>query len=233
MSDQPLVGLVVVSHSDLIARGVVDLVGETSPDVTVIAAGGTADGRLGTDVERVMQAIRDADTGAGVVVVSDLGSAVMGAETALELLGTDWTRRVVPADGPLVEGAVAAGVRAQTGGVLAEVAQAATGRPDSGSARTIEVGQPSSESTAGYSRSATLINPDGLHARPAAEFVKLATSLGGKVTVNGKDARSLLGILSLGLSQGSSVEIATDDPAATDAVDALVALVESGFGAGS
>lgn len=83
---RPLVGVVIVSHSELIARGVVDLVGEMGSDVTVIAAGGAADGRLGTDVERVMSAIRRADSGAGVVVLSDLGSAVLSAETAIELL---------------------------------------------------------------------------------------------------------------------------------------------------
>ncbi|MHA7986379.1 dihydroxyacetone kinase phosphoryl donor subunit DhaM [Rathayibacter sp. CAU 1779] len=233
MTVHPLVGLVVVSHSDLIARGVVELVAETSPDVTVVAAGGTSDGHLGTDVERVMQAIRDADSGAGVVILSDLGSAVMSAETALELLGGDWTKRVVSTNGPLVEGAVAAGVRAQTGGSLAEVARAAGERPDGGSAGAGEARPPSQDDVTRYSRSATLTNPDGLHARPAAEFVKLATSLGGKVTVNGKDARSLLGILSLGLAQGATVEIATDDPGARDAVDALASLVESGFAAGT
>ena len=81
----------------------------------------------------------------------------------------------------------------------------------------------------GYVRTATLVNPDGLHARPAAEFVKLATSLGQKVTVNGKDARSLLSILSLGLAKGATVEIAASDETGKQAVDKLIALVESGF----
>lgn len=215
-----LVGIVVVSHSDLIARGVVELVGEMGPDVPVMPVGGTADGRLGTDVERVMAGIRQADRGSGVVVLSDLGSAVLSAETAVELLGEEWSGRVVVAQGPLVEGAVAAVVVAQAGADLPEVARAATGTtPATGAFPAVR----------GYVRTVTLTNPDGLHARPAAEFVKLAVSLGHKVTVNGKDARSLLSILSLGLTQGATVEIAASDEAGKDAVDRLAALVESGF----
>jgi PTS hybrid protein len=193
---------------------------EMGPDVTAVPAGGTADGRLGTDVERVMAAIQEADNGSGVVVLSDLGSAVLSADTALELLGGDWARRVVVANGPLVEGAVSAAVSAQIGASLDEVARAATATvPATGAVPVVR----------GYVRTATLVNPDGLHARPAAEFVKLATSLGQKVTVNGKDARSLLSILSLGLTKGATVEIAAGDETGKDAVDRLIALVESGF----
>ncbi|MGN6125597.1 MAG: dihydroxyacetone kinase phosphoryl donor subunit DhaM, partial [Humibacter sp.] len=185
-----LVSLVVVSHSDLIARGVVEVVQQMSPDVVIEAAGGTALGGVGTDVECVMGAIRAANRGAGVVVLTDLGSAVLSAETALELLGGDWAASVRISDGPLVEGAVTASVRAQTGGSLDEVAEASRARVSAPSDESPS-GAPavSTEASDGYVRTATLVNPDGLHARPAAEFVKLATSLGVKVTVNGKDAR--------------------------------------------
>jgi PTS hybrid protein len=73
-------------------------------------------------------------------------------------------------------------------------------------------------------------NPQGLHARPAADFVKLANTFPAKVTVNGKDAKSLLGVMSLGLTAGSTAQIASEDPEGRAAVDALVALVETGFG---
>jgi PTS hybrid protein len=72
-------------------------------------------------------------------------------------------------------------------------------------------------------------NPEGLHARPAAEFVKLANTFPVKVTVNGKDAKSLLGIMSLGLTAGSTARIVSGDPDGRAAVDALAALVDSGF----
>jgi PTS hybrid protein len=76
----------------------------------------------------------------------------------------------------------------------------------------------------------TILNKDGLHARPAAEFVKLANTFSVKVTVNGKDAKSLLGIMSLGLTKGSTAEITSADPSGAEAVDALADLVETGFG---
>ena len=76
----------------------------------------------------------------------------------------------------------------------------------------------------------TLVNADGLHARPAAELVKLASTFPQRVTVNGTDAKSLLGIMSLGLTKGASVEIASEDPEGATAVDAIAALAESGFG---
>jgi len=80
-----------------------------------------------------------------------------------------------------------------------------------------------------YARTATLVNDDGLHARPAAEFVKLAATFPARVTVNGRDARSLLAILSLGLTKGATLEVATEEPDGRGAVDALIDLVASGF----
>jgi PTS hybrid protein len=82
----------------------------------------------------------------------------------------------------------------------------------------------------GYTREVLVRNPQGLHARPAAEFVKLANTFPVKVTVNGKDAKSLLGVMSLGLTAGATASIASPDDEGEAAVDALVDLVESGFG---
>ena len=79
-------------------------------------------------------------------------------------------------------------------------------------------------------RTVTLINKDGLHARPAAEFVKLASTFNSHVTVNGKDAKSLLSIMSLGLTKGMTAEISSSDGQAELSVNALADLIESGFG---
>ncbi|BDZ53145.1 PTS sugar transporter subunit IIA [Agromyces marinus] len=76
----------------------------------------------------------------------------------------------------------------------------------------------------------TLVNADGLHARPAAAFVKLASTFPQRVTVNGIDAKSLLSIMALGVVAGDTIEIASDDPSGAEAVDALAELAESGFG---
>ena len=76
----------------------------------------------------------------------------------------------------------------------------------------------------------TLINKDGLHARPAAEFVNLASTFSVPITVNGTDASSLLSIMSLGLARGSSVKLSSTDLSAWPAINALADLLQSGFG---
>ena len=94
------VGLVVVSHSAQLAAGVVELAAQMAPDVALIPAGGMDDGGLGTSLEKVMSALGLADTGSGAVVLTDLGSAVMTAESALDFLGNPENLRL--ADAPLV-----------------------------------------------------------------------------------------------------------------------------------
>jgi PTS hybrid protein len=126
-----MVGLVLVSHSAELAEGLKALVDQLAQgQVRVEAAGGAAEGALGTDATRVAEAIRRADQGAGVAVLVDLGSAVLSAETALELLGDEWRGRVALCDAPLVEGAVAAGLEASLGAALDGVRRAAEGARD-------------------------------------------------------------------------------------------------------
>jgi PTS hybrid protein len=118
-----VVGIVVVSHSRDLASGVVDLAGQVAgPDVRIEAAGGGPDGTLGTDEQSVRDAIARADQGDGVVVLCDLGSAVL---TVRHLLESRSANGVVLADAPLVEGAVAAAVVSSAGSELADVAGAA------------------------------------------------------------------------------------------------------------
>ncbi|WP_193127766.1 MULTISPECIES: HPr family phosphocarrier protein [Gulosibacter] len=80
------------------------------------------------------------------------------------------------------------------------------------------------------SRSVTLNNETGLHARPASEFVKEASKYDAKVTVNGVDAKSLLGIMAMGATKGTELALVAEGPEAEAAVNGLVALVESNFG---
>ena len=123
-SDGPaLVGLVLVSHSAELANGLAALVRQVAgPDVAVEPAGGGPDGSLGTDGDLVRAAIERANRGDGVVVLGDLGSAILTARDALDELDLPAARLV---DAPLVEGAVAAAVVAAGGGSLEEVAGAA------------------------------------------------------------------------------------------------------------
>jgi len=120
------VGLVLVSHSASIAEGVAELVGQVAgSDVPIVAIGGGPDGTLGTDGARVLEALRDAASGAGAVVLMDLGSSVLAVRAALEELAPEQRSKLEVADAPLVEGAIAAGVIASTGGLAADVAKAA------------------------------------------------------------------------------------------------------------
>jgi phosphoenolpyruvate---glycerone phosphotransferase subunit DhaM len=224
------VGLVIVSHSAQIADGVVELSAQMAPSVDILPAGGTDDGGIGTSFEKVSAAMAEADSGSGVVVLCDLGSAIMTAEAARDVIAPEVRERVRIADAPLVEGAVAAAVAAEIGGDLEAVDAAASAATQHGAASPDPVAEPVlPDADSAYVRTATLTNKDGLHARPAAEFVKLAGTFPARVTVNGKDAKSLLGIMSLGLMRGAGVEIA-GPPDATEAVDALADLIESGFG---
>jgi PTS hybrid protein len=117
------VGIVLVSHSPALAQGLADLVAQIgSGDVPLAVAGGAGDGRLGTSVELVEAAIAAADRGEGVVIVPDLGSAVLTVRT---VLGSGDHQGAVLVDAPFVEGAVAAAVTAASGGTVNEVADAA------------------------------------------------------------------------------------------------------------
>jgi dihydroxyacetone kinase phosphotransfer subunit len=117
-----VVGLVIVSHSAKIAEGVKELAAQmTQGAVLIAAAGGTLDGSLGTSVDLIRRGIEQVASNEGVLVLVDLGSAVMSAETAMEDLGV--TCRI--SNAPLVEGAVFAAVEASIGSTLAQVQAAA------------------------------------------------------------------------------------------------------------
>ena len=123
------VGLVIVSHSAKLAEGVVELAAQMAKDVAIRAAGGTDDGRIGTSFDRVNDAVTALRAaGHDVAILSDLGSATMTVESVLDFLDEDESEHVRFADGPLVEGAVAAAVTAQVGGDLDAVAEAAKAR---------------------------------------------------------------------------------------------------------
>jgi len=123
---EPLVGLVIVSHSAKVSEGTVDLAAQMAGDeVRLVAAGGLADGAIGTDATRIAAAIQAADAGKGVVVMTDLGSAVLSASTALEMLDPEQAARVRLSRGPVVEGTIVAAIQASIGDDLEAVVQTA------------------------------------------------------------------------------------------------------------
>jgi PTS hybrid protein len=119
-----MVGLVLVSHSPRIAEGTADLVRQMAGEVEVVAVGGDADGGFGTDPERIKAAIENLDAD-GALIFMDLGSAVLSAETVLEMLSSEDREKVRLVDAPFVEGAFAAGVEASTGSDADECVEAA------------------------------------------------------------------------------------------------------------
>jgi len=123
---EALVGLVIVSHSAKVADGTLELAAQMAGDeVRIVAAGGMADGAIGTDATRITAAIQAADAGVGVVVMTDLGSAVLSASTALEMLDAAQAARVRLSRGPVVEGAIIAAIQASIGDDLQAVCDAA------------------------------------------------------------------------------------------------------------
>ena len=225
------VELIIVSHSAKIAEGVVELATQMAADVTMHAVGGDDDGGIGTSFDRVQAAVESAGE---AVVLCDLGSAVMTAESVIEFLDEDAAARVRLVDAPIVEGAVAAAVAAQSGAPLAEVAAAAESAggsiaADSETAAVSEAASAAAEDGA-VTATLTLVNPSGLHARPASELTKIAAGFDAEVTVNGVNAKSLLSIMALGLGQGAEVVYRASGPDAQSAIDALVAITSDGFG---
>ena len=119
-----MVGIVIVSHSSKVAEGIYDLVMQmASENDHIIPAGGLEDGSIGTDAFKIQEAIESADTGDGVAVLADLGSGIMSAEMAIEMLDEDIVVRI--ADAPILEGAVSAAVTSTSGASLDEVIEAA------------------------------------------------------------------------------------------------------------
>jgi dihydroxyacetone kinase phosphotransfer subunit len=118
-----VVGIVLVSHSSEIASGLAELARQMAgPEVPIEAVGGGPDGGLGTNGDRVRDALVAADAGAGVVVLGDLGSAILTVRHVLDRNGNGHIQLV---DAPFVEGAVAAAVTASAGSTLEDVVRAA------------------------------------------------------------------------------------------------------------
>ena len=156
------VGLVVVSHSAKIAEGVVELAGQMGTGVRIQPAGGSDDGGIGTDPNLIAEAIAAADEGEGVLVLVDLGSAVLSAQLAIDELVDEETRaRVRIAEAPVVEGAVVAAVQAGTGSGLEEVNQAARGAATMVKVKPEEPGTPGERPTGPASPGAAPVDQVG------------------------------------------------------------------------
>ncbi|NLM12284.1 MAG: PTS-dependent dihydroxyacetone kinase phosphotransferase subunit DhaM [Epulopiscium sp.] len=118
-----MVGIVIVSHSEKVAEGAKELALQMAKGAPIAAAGGMADGGIGTDVEKIANAIQSVQSEDGVVILVDLGSAIMSSEMAIEMTGGNV--RIV--DGPIVEGAIVGAVESVIGSDLDAVTNAIRG----------------------------------------------------------------------------------------------------------
>ena len=234
-----MIGIVVVSHSPALADAVVALALEMvagSPPPIAVAAG-AGDGVTGTDAIAVAAAIDEVASPDGVLVFMDLGSAVLSASMALEFTATDAEVRL--SDAPFVEGVVAGIVLAAAGATLADAAREASSAMTAKNAQLESSAPEEAEASAGSERGidVTLVNPLGLHARPASMIVAAMGGLDAAVSVTDTaapdrtvSASSLMGLMSLGAAGGHTIRLEATGADASKAVEVISAMAADGFG---
>jgi multiphosphoryl transfer protein len=243
-----MVGLVLVSHSRRLAEATVDLIKRTvGPDIPIVAAGGVGDDRseLGTDALDIQEAILKVRSPEGVVVLMDMGSAILSAETAKELVSFEMTDPLVLCSAPLVEGSIAAAVQIQIGSALTEVTVAAQQglAPKQDQLGDTTPAQPARSDevelipTEGKELEVTVRNEHGLHLRPAANLIKALGPFKATVqleNLSGKKgpiaAKSLVDLARLQVRQGDQVRFKVSGPDEEAALSAIKGLVQSNFG---
>jgi multiphosphoryl transfer protein len=236
------VGLVVVSHSRALARAAVALAQEMlhGKQIRIAVAAGLDETTFGTDAAQIVDAIAAADRGSGVVVLMDLGSAVLSAELALELLDDDVRERVVLCPAPLVEGLVVAAVAAAGGAgseeVASEAAGALAGKIGHLGAAPVGSGAEVPEDVDELAASFVVANPHGLHARPAARLVQEVRRRDAHARLRNRrtesewvDAGSLSKIATLGVRSGDEVEVRVSGSQAAETLDHILSLAARNF----
>jgi phosphoenolpyruvate-protein phosphotransferase/dihydroxyacetone kinase phosphotransfer subunit len=236
------VGLVVVSHSRALARAAVALAQEMlhGKQIRITVAAGLDETTFGTDAAAIVDAINAADHGDGVVVLMDLGSAVLSAELACELLDDDVRERVRLCPAPLVEGLVVAAVAAAGGAPVDEVAAEAAGALAGkiGHLGPAPVGAVADEPDGVDEMSGAFVvaNPHGLHARPAARLVQEVRRRDARARIRNRstdsgwvDAGSLSKLATLGVRCGDEVEVRVSGSQAAETLDHVLALAGRNF----
>ncbi|WP_435299791.1 dihydroxyacetone kinase phosphoryl donor subunit DhaM [Timonella sp. A28] len=239
-----LVSLVLVSHSQSLAEGAKELASQMAPEVTIEIAGGLEDGSIGTSFDRISAAIEEA---AGfsesdseqdlhdVVVICDLGSAILSTESVLEFLPEELVGHVTMADAPFVEGSIAAAVEASSGASAQAVLRVANNSALSFAAvaeqgtSSAEVDVVASDSDA-LEKTVVIRNQLGLHARPAAVLARLIADFDAVVTLNDAQGDSVIEIMKLGITGGQELVVKATGNQAAQALEAVIAAVEEGFG---
>jgi len=242
-----MVSIVIVSHSAKLAEGVRELAEQmVQGSIRLAATGGIddPDNPIGTDPMKVYEAVESVYDDDGVVILMDLGSALLSAEMAIEFLEPERQANVYLCEAPLVEGTMAAAVQASVGGDIQQVMAEARGAlamkagqlqpslPVAEPPTTVH-GPPESEDSA--ERLELVVgNRLGLHARPAARFVTVANQFASQITLS-KDgdqanAKSINQVATLGVRQFDEIVVIARGPDAAQALMAIKALADDNFG---
>jgi phosphocarrier protein FPr len=242
--EEKMVGIVVVAHSEELAKAVCTMALQMSlgKDVPIVPAGGLDEGGFGTSLSKIQNALDKVYSDEGVLVLMDLGSAVMTAQMLLEMLPEEKRSKIVLSKAPIVEGAIAAVVASAQGLTLKEVHLAAeealtTPKIMEETPQT-EIGERAVSEFPILNVEVIVPNPVGLHARPASLFVQTASKFKSKITVQNVshnrpvvDAKSMMEVASGGTArQGEKLRITAQGEDAEEALSTLKGLIESGFG---
>jgi multiphosphoryl transfer protein len=241
-----MVGLVLVSHSRSLAEAVGNLVRRAvNADLQLACSGGVGEDRaeLGTDALAIQEAINTVYSHDGVLVLMDMGSAILSAETAKELLNPEQQEKVRLTSAPLVEGGIAAAVQAQLGASLDEVTNAALQSllPKQDQVQDVPPSPPAAPPAPDLSTyeilDVTIQNPHGLHLRPAALLIKTLSGFPAEVLIENRTAgrgpilaRSLVDVTRLQIHEGDCVRFSISSADPKPVIDSIRSLVEDQFG---
>lgn len=244
-----MVGIVIVSHSKQLALGVQELAAQmVQGKIPLAVAAGVDDPEhpLGTDAIKVYEAIASVFSDDGVLVLMDLGSALMSAEMALEFLTPEQREKIYLCAAPLVEGAIAAVVAAAAGKNIQQVITEAQGALIAKATQLNLVTSPLSDISTQTGNTAAIptqeirlkiTNRLGLHARPAAQFVATASRFQSQIKVQNltRNTEAVRGdsinqVATLGVRQGHELLITATGMDAHEALRALQGLIINNFG---
>lgn len=244
-----MVGLVLVSHSKRLATGIKELVCETAGQdfpIEVAAGAGENHQHPGTDAVHISEVLQQFIEGDGAVVLMDLGSAILSTEMAVEILeqmSGPCREKIRLCSAPLVEGAIAAAVKARAGANLDEVCREARGAliPKEEQLHAREIGTADDACVPANSQPArelllTVRNQRGLHARPAAQLAVIASQFSAEIEIANETtgrgpvpARSLTSVALLQVRQGDRIRIRARGADADAAVQAISRLAAADF----
>lgn len=241
-----MVAIVIVSHSLRLAQGIEELALQMSGgDVPLAIAAGIDDPQnpIGTDAIAIMSAIESVWSPDGVLVLMDMGSALLSTEMALELLSEEQRSAIYLLAAPVVEGAMSAVTSAAAGlsvtEIIAEVDLALCAKqqqlmPSSTAGEVIPAISPVNHCDEWQTFCWTIRNPHGIHARPAASILKVSAQYSANIIVIKGDkrasTRSLNELAMLGVRCGDEIIFQAEGTDASDALKAIETLAKNHFG---